>query len=99
MCAINIFITFKGLGFLGSTADNLSARQETLVWFLGQEDILEKGKATHSQYFWASLVAQLVKNTPAIQETWVWFLSWEDPPEKGTTTHSSSLAWRIPWTI
>ena len=23
------------------------------------------------QYFWASLVAQLVKNLPATQETWV----------------------------
>ena len=23
------------------------------------------------QYFWASLVAQLVKNLPAMQETWV----------------------------
>ena len=27
---------------------NLPAMQETLVWFLGQEDPLEKGKATHS---------------------------------------------------
>ena len=27
---------------------NLSAMQETLIKFLGQEDPLEKGKATHS---------------------------------------------------
>ena len=27
---------------------NPPAMQETLVWFLGQEDLLEKGKATHS---------------------------------------------------
>ena len=27
----------------------------------------------------ASLVAQLVKNSPAMQETPVWFLGWEDP--------------------
>ena len=27
---------------------NLPAMQETLVRFLGQEDLLEKGKATHS---------------------------------------------------
>ena len=27
---------------------NLPAMQETLVQFLGQEDLLEKGKATHS---------------------------------------------------
>ena len=49
--------------------------------------------------FWASLVAQLVKNLPAMRETWVQSLSWEDPLKKGKTTHSSILAWRIPWTI
>ena len=32
---------------------------------------------------WASLVAQLVKNSPAMRETWVRSLSWEDPLEKG----------------
>ena len=32
---------------------------------------------------WASLVAQLVKNSPAIQETLVQFLGWEDPLWKG----------------
>ena len=35
------------------------------------------------QYFWASLVAQLVKNLPAIWETWVRSLGWEDLLEKG----------------
>ena len=50
------------------------------------------------QYSWASLVAQLVKNSPAMQETWVRSLGWEDPPEKGKATHSSILAWRTPWT-
>ena len=30
--------------------------------------------------FWASLVAQLVKNPPAMWETWVQSLSWEDFP-------------------
>ena len=29
--------------------------------------------------FWASLVAQLVKNPPAMWETWVGSLGWEDP--------------------
>ena len=29
--------------------------------------------------FWASLVAQLVKNLPAMWETWVQSLGWEDP--------------------
>ena len=49
--------------------------------------------------YWASLVAQLVKNPPAMRETWVPSLGWEDPPEKGTATYSSILAWRIPWTV
>ena len=49
--------------------------------------------------FWASLVAQLVKNPPAMLETWVQSLSWEDPLEKGRATHSSILAWKIPWTV
>ena len=43
------------------------------------------------QYSWASLVAQLVKNSPAMQETWVQSLGWEDPLEKGKVTHSSIL--------
>ena len=48
--------------------------------------------------FWASQVAQLVKNLPAMQETWVRSLGCEDPLEKRKATHSSILAWRIPWT-
>ena len=32
---------------------------------------------------WASLVVQLVKNSPAIQETLVQLLGWEDPLGKG----------------
>ena len=84
---------------------NLPAMQETPVQFLGQEDPLEKGWATHSSilglplYSWASLVAQLVKNPPAMWETWVGSLGWEDALEKGKATHSCILAWRIPWTV
>ena len=33
--------------------------------------------------YWASLIAQLVKNPPAVQETPVRFLGREDPLEKG----------------
>ena len=44
------------------------------------------------QYYWASLVAQLVKNPPAMQETWVQSLGLEDPLEKGKAAHSSILA-------
>ena len=39
----------------------------------------------------ASLIAQLVKNTPAMQETLVRFLGWEDLLEKEMATHSSVL--------
>ena len=46
----------------------------------------------------ASLVAQVVKNTPAMWETWLRSLGWEEPLEKGMATCSSILAWRIPWT-
>jgi len=48
--------------------------------------------------YWASLVAQMVKNLPAIQDMWILSLGWEDPLEKGMTTYSSILAWEIPWT-
>ena len=44
----------------------------------------------------ASLVAQMVKNTPAVWETWVRSLGWEDPMEEGTATHSRIFPWRIP---
>ena len=53
--------------------------------------------STSIQY-WASLIAQLVKNLPALQETLVRFLGWEDPLEEGKVTQSSILPWRIPWT-
>ena len=50
------------------------------------------------QYFWAALVAQLVKNPPVMWDTCVRSLGWEDPLEKGMAMHSNILAWRIPWT-
>ena len=51
-----------------------------------------------SYLLWASLVAQMVKNSLAMRETWVWSLGWEDTLEEGMATHSGILAWRIPWT-
>ena len=48
------------------------------------------------QYSRASLVAQLVKNSPAVQETSVQFLDQEDPLEESMATHSSILVWNIP---
>ena len=49
-------------------------------------------------HYWASLVAQLVKNLSAMRETWVQSLDWEDPLQKGMAIHSNILAWGIPWT-
>ena len=46
----------------------------------------------------ASLLAQVVKNSPVVQETRVQSLGQEDPLEKGMATHSSIFAWIIPWT-
>ena len=48
--------------------------------------------------FWASPMAQWVKNLPAMQETRVRFLGQEDPLEKEMATHFSILAWEIPRT-
>ena len=47
--------------------------------------------------FWASQVAELVKNPPAIQETYIWSLGWKDPLDREMATLSSILAWRILW--
>ena len=46
--------------------------------------------------FWASLMAQLVKNLPAVPETWVPSLGWEDLLDEDMAAPSSTLAWRIP---
>ena len=47
----------------------------------------------------ASLVAQMVKNSPKMWETWVQSLGWEDPLEESMATHFRIFAWRIPWTV
>ena len=49
-----------------------------------EQNILAVGSffVTSFHFLWASLVAQLVKNSPAMQETWVRSLGWEDPLEK-----------------
>ena len=44
------------------------------------------------QYSWASLVAQMIKNSPAMKVTWVESLGWEDLLEEVVATHSSILA-------
>ena len=72
------------LGFPGSSAGKEStcnAEDPGSVPGLGRST--GKGIDYPLQYSWASLMAQLVKNTPAMQETWVWTVGWEDPLEKG----------------
>ena len=48
-----------------------------------------EGKGYSPQHSWASLVAQLEKNTPAMQETLVRSLGWEDPLEKHSGLENS----------
>ena len=48
--------------------------------------------------FWASLVAQSIKNLPAVQETWLRSLGQEDPKEQEMATDSSILPWKTLWT-
>ena len=58
----------------------------------------------HLIYLRASLMAQLVKNSPTMQETWVRSLGWEDPldswlensmdrGEWGATVHEVTKSW------
>ena len=55
----------NGVFLVAQLVKNLSAMQETLVQFLGWEDLLEKRISYPLQYSQASLMAQLVKNLPA----------------------------------
>ena len=45
------FVSYRTVTFYYQLVKNLPAMQETLVRFLGQEDALEKGIATHSRIF------------------------------------------------
>ena len=62
-----------GACLIAQLVKSLPVMQETLVQFLDQEDLLEKGEGIGYplQYSWAFLVAQLVKNPPAMRETWI----------------------------
>ena len=62
------------VGFPGSSAGKESiCNAGAPVRFLGQEDPLEKGS---TPVFWASLVAQTVKNMPAMRDPWVGKIHW-----------------------
>ena len=88
------FFRLKYIGFIGSSAGKesaCSARDPGSIPGLGRS--VEEGIGCPLQYSWASLVAQLVKNSPVVQETWVHSQGREDPLEKWIATHSSILAW------
>ena len=88
-----------GIGFPDSSAGKESpCNTEDPGSILGSGSSPGEGIGYSLQYFWASLVAQMVKNLPAVWEIWVPLLCWKDPLEEGVATHSSILAWRIPRT-
>ena len=87
------------VGFPGGSAGEDSAHNSGDPSLIPGSRSAGKGIGYPLQHFWASLVAQLVKNLAAMGETWVPSLGWEDPLEKERAPHSSILAWRIPWTV
>ena len=66
---------------------------------------MEKCLFRSSTHFFASMVAQMVKNPPTIQETWVQSLGWDNRLEEGMFRPLNVLSWRIPmdrgawWTV
>ena len=66
---------------LKSSASNL--------WILGSDSQRVLVQWIRIQVGGASLIAQLLKNSPAMQETPIWFLGGKDPLEKGKAIHSS----------
>ena len=61
-------------------------------WISGSGRYLREGIGYPIQYSWASIMAQLVRNSPTMWENWDRSLGWEDPLGKGKATHSSILA-------
>ena len=74
-------------GFPGSSAGKEStcnAGDPGLIPELGKSP--GEGIGCPLQYSWASLVAQMVKNSSTMWETWVRSLGWEDPLEEWQPT-------------
>ena len=69
---------------VAQTVKRLPTMWETRVQSLAQEDLLEKGMATHS-----SILASPSPPKKGAQRNIL---------EKEMATHSSTLAWKIPWT-
>ena len=93
-----VFTLYIHVGFLNSSVGKESACNAGDPGSIPGSGRSGEGIGFPLQYFWASLVAQTVKNLPAMWEIWVRSLGWGDPLEEGMATHSSILVWRIPWT-
>ena len=65
---------------------------KTLVQFLGWEDPLEKGKATHKSFSCGSAGKESPCNVGDLG-----LIPWVG--KRGKVTHSSTPSWRIPWTV
>ena len=90
---------FSPNGFPGSSAGKESAYNAgdpSSIPGLGSSP--GEGVGYPLQYYWASLVAQKVKNLPATWEIWVRSLVWEDPLEEGMQPTSVFLPRESPWT-
>ena len=75
-------------GPVTGSVSNMSQISHIQVWVshlisLSLNSFIYKMEIILDGGWWASLVAQLVKNPPAMQETWVRSLGWEDPLKKG----------------
>ena len=72
-------LPWSGASLIAQLVKSPPAMQETVVWFLGWEDLGRspgEGIGYPLQYSWAYLVAQLEENLPAMWETWVGKISW-----------------------
>ena len=71
---------FLGASLIAQLIKNPPAMQETPLRFLGQEDPLEKGKATHSSILGLPFWLKLLKNPPSMRgigfDPWVGKIPW-----------------------
>ena len=80
---------------------NLPAMQETLVQFLGWEDPLEKGQATHSSILGFPGSSDDKESAYNMEDLGLIpgiFPSWEDTLEEGKATTAVFLSGASPWT-
>ena len=72
---------FIWISLVPQLVKNLPAIQETQAWFLGQEDHLEKGRATYSlQYSWAQMVRIHLQCGSLGVSPWVGKIPWRRLP-------------------